>query len=178
MELITHALTGIFIQILCYIFFIFPLNLILTIIVGFFSHFFIDSLAKITYHTPEPHKEDKFWVAWHIITPVLAILLAIWVIIIGQIWFFLIGVIFANLVDILDWMIIRPYVSKHLDQVKEKYKEKPFIFHKYIDFIRDKVPPFKWFPNWNHEKKGVIIEIATITTLWISVYLMLPLINS
>ncbi|MFX0044059.1 MAG: hypothetical protein ACFE8L_14185, partial [Candidatus Hodarchaeota archaeon] len=65
MNLITHVLVGVFIQILFFEFFIFPFNFLLTIIFAFLSHFIVDALAKITYHTPEPHWDDKFWVSWN-----------------------------------------------------------------------------------------------------------------
>jgi len=170
MELITHLLTGILVQLACFIFFIFPLNIILTIIFGFLSHFLIDTLAKITYHTPEPHKEDKFWVAWHIITPVLAIILAIWVILIGKFWFFLLGTIAANAVDIWDWLILRP-----IQNPEAKFWGEKLYIHPTIDWIRDHL--FGWLPNWNYKKKGIIPEIITIVSLWVSIFLMIPLLS-
>ena len=67
MEDITHFLTGVLIQILFFMYFIFPFNILFTMVFAFLSHFLIDALAKITYHTPEALKGDKFWIIWHII---------------------------------------------------------------------------------------------------------------
>ncbi|GAG64386.1 unnamed protein product, partial [marine sediment metagenome] len=61
METITHNLVAVVIQILCFNFLRFPWNLTFTIFFAFISHIFVDAIAVITYHTPDPHKEDKFW---------------------------------------------------------------------------------------------------------------------
>ncbi|MGQ4874883.1 MAG: hypothetical protein ACP6IY_12525 [Promethearchaeia archaeon] len=171
MEAITHILTGIIIQILCFIYFVFPINWFMTAILAFFSHFLIDTLAKITYHTPEPHKEDKFWVIWHIITIALIfIVIAIFFFInVLLIAFFLYGAFFANLVDIWDWMILRP---KHNKFKKEnpngKFWGEKLYIHPIIDWIREK--PFFFLPNWNEKKKGVIFEILTLTILSLLIF--------
>jgi vacuolar-type H+-ATPase subunit I/STV1 len=172
MEAISHVLTGVLIQLLCYIFFTFPLNIIFTIIFAFLSHFLIDALAKFTYHTPEPHKEDTFWVVWHIITPLILVSAIIWSIIIGKFFFFLLGAFFANLVDIIDWGIYRPFLAEKRNP-EGSDEVKPYIMHRGIDFIRKKVPPFSWLPNLNENKKGVITEIAVIILLWGFVILLL-----
>ncbi len=173
MEGITHILTGMIVQILCFIYLAFPFNIIFTIIFGFFSHFVIDTLAKITYHTPEAHKDDKFWVAWHIITPVLCLVLIIWVAIVNLFWFFLLGAISANLVDVWDWVILRPKQNKLKEKdPKAKFWGENLFIHPAIDWIREK--PFSWLPNWNHEKKGVIVELITIVLLWVLNILLIP----
>ncbi len=169
MEMVTHIITGVLVQLICFIYFPLPLAILLTIILGFFSHFLIDSIAKATYHTPEPHKEDKFWVIWHIITAALNVVLLLWIIIINWIlfFFFLLGGVMANLVDIWDWMILRPKQRK----LKEKdpdanfWGEKLFL-HPYKDKFQ-KLPPFSWLPDWTYEKKGIIVEVFTISLLWI-----------
>ncbi|MHA1149782.1 MAG: hypothetical protein ACTSR8_16220 [Promethearchaeota archaeon] len=174
MEGITHILTGILIQLLCFIYFMFPFNFLLTLILAFFSHFLIDTLAKITYHTPDPHPEDKFWVIWHIITPALILILLIWVLIINWtlFFFFLLGVIAANFVDIWDWMLLRP---KH-NKLKKKNPEAKFwgenlYIHPIIDWIREHFIGF--LPNLNENKKGVLFEITIILILWVSVWYFL-----
>ena len=172
MEGITHILTGVLTQLLCFIFFPLPLAIIFTIIFGFFSHFITDSLAKMTYHTPEPHKEDKFWVIWHIITPALIVVLIIWIIIINWvlIFFFLLGALSANLVDLWDWVFLRPKQRKFkAENPDAKFWGDKWFIHPAIDWVREKVPPFTIMPDWNHEKKGVLIEIITIIILWILV---------
>ena len=165
MEAITHILTGILIQVLCFVFFPLPFNLILTIVLGFFSHFLIDALAKITYHTPAPHPEDKFWVAWHVITPLLVVVLIVWGILINKLLFFLIGGISANLVDIWDWGILRPIQSKKKKENPDTTWGEKYFIHDLIDKLRKGL--FSWLPNLNHEKKGVIPETLLIIVLWI-----------
>lgn len=172
MELVVHILAGALCQILCFMYFLFPFNILFTAIFAFLSHFIVDTLAKMTYHTPEPHKEDKFWVRWHIITPIITLIVVIWAIVIGQFWFFLLGAFFANLVDIWDWMIWRPLHNKRREDGEEKKYDEGYFFHKAIDWLREK--PFGWLPNWNYEKKGVIVELITIAVLWLSVILLLP----
>lgn len=165
MEGITHVLSGIFVQLMCFKYLVFPFNLIFTIILGFFSHFVIDTLAKLTYHTPESHKEDKFWVWWHIITLALALIVAVWMMIIGLFFFYLLGGIMANLVDIWDWTILRPIQNKKKKENPDSTWGEGYFIHPAIDWIRDKALSF--LPNLNRNKKGVINEIITITILWV-----------
>jgi len=165
MEAITHIIMGIFIQNLCFKYMVFPYNIIFTIIFAFFSHFIVDAFAKITYHTPEPHKEDKFWVVWHIITYALALVVAVWMMIIGMFLFYLLGAIFANFVDIWDWLILRPTQRKKQKENPESNWGEKFFIHPLIDKFRDKT--LFWLPNWNYERKGIIPEIITLISLWI-----------
>jgi hypothetical protein len=166
MEAVTHILTGVLIQILCFEYLPFPYNIILTIIIAFFSHFMIDALAKITYHTPEARLNDKFWVLWHIFIIALSVLVAIWFFI--PYW---LGLLSANLVDIWDWLILRNiqnFKSKSEDaKPEEKWGEKFFI-HPLIDKFRAKL--FFWLPNWNYKKRGVIPELILISALWTIIY--------
>jgi hypothetical protein len=169
MEAITHILTGIFIQVICFIYFIFPVNLIFTIIFAFFSHYLIDALAKITYHTPKAHPEDKVWVLWHLITPALIVVLLVWLLLIN--WMlvvvFMIGAIAANFVDIVDWLIFRAILKKD--------REKGYFLHDSIDIIRDKIPPFSWLPNWNQKYIGIIPEALIILIIWLTIFFTLPI---
>lgn len=178
MEAITHILTGVLIQIICFIYFVFPFNVILTIVFAFLSHFLIDTLAKATYHTPEPHKEDKFWVIWHIITLSLLPIVIIWIVLIdwSLFFFFLLGAIAANLVDIWDWMILRPKHNKfQSEHPEEKFWGENLYLHSVADWLREK--PFFWLPNLNEDKRGVLGEILTISILWILVIYFLPQLN-
>jgi hypothetical protein len=159
MEAITHILTGVVLQIISFKYTPFPWNYILTIVLSFFSHFLIDALAKITYHTPEPHKDDNFWVAWHIIILVASIGSAIYFFI--PYW---VGAIFANAVDLWDWAIMRRIQKRKKENENiDKWGEKYFIHYKIIDKIREKV--FFWLPNWNHNKYAIIPELIMIISL-------------
>ncbi len=158
MEAITHNLTGVLIQIVCFQFLIFPLNIIFTIVIGFFSHFIIDGLAKITYHTPDAMKEDKFWVWWHIIVIILSI--SSLIVFIVPFW---LGMLFANFVDIWDWLILRPLQNRKKKSVPNVTWGNNLYIHKVIDKFRDKT--LFWLPNLNFNKKGVIPEIILICLL-------------
>lgn len=171
MEGVTHILSGMVVQLLCFIFLPIPLAIIFTIILGFFSHFLIDTLAKITYHTPEAHKDDRFWVIWHICTPIILLVLIIWIILINMFWFFFLGGLCSLIVDIWDWGYIRPVQNKKKKLDPNSKWGVKYQIHPIIDKIRD--GPFSWLPNWNHERKGIIPEIITILLLWILVILLL-----
>ena len=171
MQAVTHLLTGIVIQILCFMYFTLPLNIIFTIVFAFLSHFMVDAFAIVTYHTPEPQKGDRFWSAWIIIMIVGAFVLVIWLIIIGLFWFYFLGGFFAILVDIVDWGILRPiqYKKKELDS--KSIWEEGYYFHKLIAKFREKT--LFWLPNWNYKRKGIIPEIIVITALSLIVFFLI-----
>ena len=164
MEAITHILTGVLIQILCFEYIPFPYNIIITVILAFFSHFLIDALAKITYHTPDARWKDPFWVIWHVIIFASSIFAAIWLLVYS--WALVLGMVCANLVDIWDWAILRNIQkikeSPENDSSGEKWGEKYFI-HPLIDKFRKKA--FFWLPNWNYKKRGIIPELFLISGL-------------
>ena len=149
MQAITHFTVGIIIQILFYKI-LFPIGLILTIILSFFSHFLVDAVTKITYHPSEPKKEDKFWVTYHAVIIPAAIVVLIWF------WNpFWLAMVCATLVDIWDWGVLRGiyYLKKDPDW----FHPKRFRIHTIIDKFRNKI--FYWLPDWNEKKYGIIPEI-------------------
>ena len=164
MNLQTHVLTGILIQIFCFKIFIFPFDIIFTILFAFLSHFIVDAFVLFTYHTPDPQKGDIFWLSWQIITygsgAILILLFLPYVI----------GILFANLIDIIDWLILR-----QIHRVKAKTEEidwnKNYFFHSIVEKIR-KYTLF-WLPNWNYEKKAVISEIIIDFGLIIGIFLLI-----
>lgn len=161
MQALTHFQTGILIQILCFMFLIFPFNIIFTIIFAFLSHFIVDAFAKITFHPPEPLQEDyKFWKAWGIIIIVATIAFVIWFIAIGLFWFYFWGGFFSVLVDIVDWGILRPIQYRRNKSETKSIWTEGYFFHKMIDKFREKT--LFWLPNWNYKRKGVIPEIIII----------------
>jgi len=164
-ELITHNLVGVTIQILCFSLLIYPLNFIFTMIFAFISHYLIDILSKFTYHTPEARKDDKFWVTWHIIILIASIASLI-------IFFpFWLGMLFANLVDIWDWLILRP-IQKRIKKSKPDSKwGDNLYFHKGVDWLRDKL--FSKFPNWNYKRQAIIFELVIIALLILTICLLL-----
>ncbi|MHA1688125.1 MAG: hypothetical protein ACTSUN_02135 [Promethearchaeota archaeon] len=158
MEAMTHNLTGVCIQILCFKYFLTPYNYIFTMLFAFLSHFLIDALSKITYHTPEARKEDKFWVIWHVI--ILGVSIASFAIFILEFW---IGMLFANLIDIWDWLIIRNIQNHKRKKDPESNWCQHCFFHPLADVLRDKL--FFFLPNLNYKRIGIVPEIIILGLL-------------
>ena len=165
MNLITHVLMGVLIQISFFMLFTFPFNFIFTILIAFLSHFIIDAFSKITYHTPEPHWDDKFWVSWNI-----SVRVAGYIAIIFFIPYYL-GILFANLPDLWDWTIVRRIQKRRNKNGKIDYHHNNF-FHRMVDKIREKT--LFWLPDWIYEKKAVIVEIIIIIALIIGIIVLIP----
>jgi hypothetical protein len=164
METITHNLFAVIVQILCFKFVFFPFNIILTIILAFLSHIFIDAIGIITYHTPEIQR-DKFWIVWHVIIYFLSILSI--VIFVIPFW---LGLLCANLFDLWDWFILRPIQNKKKKNVPETKWGEKYYFHRIIDATRNKL--FYWLPKWNYKKGGILIEIIIIIILTIFIIIL------
>jgi len=163
MIIITHLLAGILIQVLCFKAFYFPLDFLLTMLLAFLSHFLLDAFVEITYHTPDPQKGDKFWLTWRIFDYGVSIILLVLFIP------YILGMILANIVDIIDWGILRP-IHRRKDE-KENYNwNKNYVFHTIIAKIRKKF--LFWLPNWKYKKFGIIPEILIMIILFILIILM------
>jgi hypothetical protein len=135
-------------------------------ILAFLSHFLSDALSKITYHTPEPHKEDKFWVSWHIILLSLSIVSTI--IFIIPFW---LGILFVNIPDIIDWFILRPIDNRKNEENPELKWRKSYLFHPIANWIRKNV--FFWLPDWTYKKASISIEISIIIILSICIFFII-----
>jgi len=153
METITHNLIAVFIQILCFLYFIFPLNVIFTIIFAFLSHIIIDALSVITYHTPDPQKGDKFWLIWHYFIYVVSLFSI--VIFIIPYW---LSMLFANIIDLWDWFILRPIQKKIRNKNPESKWGDKYYLHRIVDWVRKKL--FYWLPNRIYKKSGILVEIS------------------
>jgi hypothetical protein len=164
LETITHNLIAVFIQIICFQFFFFPLNIIFTIIFAYCSHIIVDAFSIITYHTPEAHKDDKFWLIWHIIIYALSgVSIVIFII---PFWLCIISV---NIMDIWDWFIVRPIQNRKKRKNPEKQWENPLYLHGSVDWVRKNL--LFWLPRWNYKKGGIIVEIGVIIIFSILVIL-------
>ena len=161
LELLTHNLVGILIQILCFRYLIFPIDLIFTVFFAYLSHLIIDALSKITYHTPDVQKQDRFWLIWHIIIYDISILSVILFAV--PYW---LSLIFANIHDIWDWYILRP-IQKRRERKGLKIWGKNLYFHRSVDWVRDNF--FSWLPRWNYKKGGIVVELLLIIVflIWI-----------
>jgi len=160
MQAISHFLVGIIIQIVLIEIFP-PLGLILVMIVAFFSHFLVDSFARMTYHMKEAQPHDKFWVIYHIIIIAAAAIVLIYF------WIpFWIGMGFSVLIDIYDWGFIRGIRKLKKDPLwLQRYE-----IHPLIDKFRSKF--FMWLPDWNAKYYGVIPEAILIILLLIIIILL------
>lgn len=160
MQAITHFLVGIIIQMLLITFYP-PFNIILIIVLAFFSHFLVDSVAKMTYHLKEAQPHDKFWVIYHIIiyTASGIVLVYFW----NPYWWAM-GI--ASIIDIYDWVFIRGI---------RKLKKNPlwlegYEIHPFIDKFREKF--FRWLPDWNEKRFAVIPEAILIAILLVIIYFL------
>jgi hypothetical protein len=162
MQAITHNLAGILIQIFCFSFLIFPFNVIFTIILGIVWHFLLDLFVNITYHTPEPQFHDKFWVTWHIIIFLSTVVTTVYFFIP-----FFLGMLSANLVDIIDWIILRGY-RKIKSNKNSRENKKYYYLHDFLKVVRDKL--MYWMPDWKYRKLAIIPEIILIIVLIILIF--------
>ena len=162
---ITHLLAGILIQILSFKFFAFPINFLFTILFAFLSHFILDAFVNITYHTPDPQKGDKFWLFWRVFDLSGTAIIAI-------IFFFpyVLGMLFANMMDIIDWLILRPIYRKKVGQEEFDW-DKNLGFHDLIAKFREKL--LFWLPNWRYKKYGIISELIIISGFLIFIIILL-----
>jgi hypothetical protein len=169
LETITHNLVAIIIQILCFNSLNFPWNIIFTIILAFISHIIVDTFSVITYHTPEAQKGDKFWLIWHYI--IYAISLFSIVIFFIPYW---LSMLFANIMDLWDWFILRPIQKKVINKNPESKWGDKYYFHRIVDWVREKL--FFWLPKRNYKKSGVVIEILLICGLSLVIITLLVLV--
>jgi len=155
LETITHNLIAVYIQILCFQFLLFPFNVIVTIIFAYLSHIIVDGFSIITYHTPNAHKDDRFWLIWHIIIYALSAFSI--VIFIIPFW---LSIISANIMDLWDWFIARPIQRRKKKKDPESEWKNPLYLHSSVDWFREKL--LFWLPRWTYKKGGVVIEITVI----------------
>ena len=150
MQLPTHVIFGVIIQLLVYQFYphadIF--FLVSVFLIAFISHFIIDSLAIMTYHPPE-RQHTNFWLYWHIFVYVSGILLILIALISNPL--FIVGILGANLPDLWDWVLLRWIL---------KSENKKLYIHKYANKIRSL---FKnHVPDLSYNTIGIIPEFILI----------------
>ncbi|NVM29559.1 MAG: hypothetical protein HWN65_12025 [Candidatus Helarchaeota archaeon] len=160
MQAVSHFLVGIIIHFLL-IDILPPIGVILVIIMAFFSHFLVDSFARMTYHFKEAQPQDKFWIIYHIIiiTAGAVVLIYFW----NPFW---LAMGASVLIDIYDWGVIRGVRKLKKDPTwMEGYE-----IHPLIDKFRTKF--FLWLPDWNEKRRGVIPEAILITILLIIIWFL------
>ena len=113
---------------------------------SFASHYLIDPSAIITYHPPEADWKDPFWVTYHVFVYIGAIICLVFFLV--EYWW---AIIAANLVDIIDWGILRGI-----------FKKGP-VLHTASDKVRKFL--YKNTPNWTYKKWTIIIEFGIVGVL-------------
>ena len=159
MQAITHFFSGVFLSAFLTAF-VQPtwLAFVLLFPAGIGLHFLIDALAFLTYHPPVALKDDKFWVAWHVIVYAgsVAVAVVFWV---PHFW----AMLAAMIPDICDWLIIRPACQLRGKPITGDPKELPrFMFHHWIARFRTRC--FPWLPDWTLRRAAVVPEIA----IWVA----------
>ena len=161
MQLPTHLIAGILSQYFIVIMIPTPtlLAVLLVAIIAFCSHFFLDGLARLTYHPPE-RIHDNFWLTWHIFVYLTGITIII--LFFRDYW---LGMLFTNLPDLWDWYTLRNIASR---------KNQPdwgrrYYLHPIADKIRQIF--FSWMPNLNYRKVGILPELSLII-LWIGLTIL------
>lgn len=163
LQLPTHLIVGILIQYAISSYFPTPewLSVTLIIVFAFFSHFFVDAAAKITYHPPE-RINDNFWLIWHVFLLSLGI-----IIILVFMWKYALGMLFANLVDIWDWFTIRKIANRK----GQPEWGKRYYLHPIADKIRATF--FYWLPNMSYKRIGILPE-TILFVVWFTFVLFNP----
>jgi hypothetical protein len=71
--------------------------------------------------------------------------------------------IFANIIDIWDWLILRPIQKRIRKKNPESKWGEKYYLHRTVDWVRNTL--FFWLPVRNYKKSGIMIEIFIIITL-------------
>lgn len=107
-------------------------------VTAFLSHGFLDKLANLTYHPPEPNFRSPVWVGYHlfVLSATIAFLM---------IWWkrFKWGIIFACVPD-LDWVFIHGReILQRLFHFRSHFYAHPYI-HWLDGYIWEHVPPLSF----------------------------------
>lgn len=162
----THILTGVIIQksfegskhprvALCF-----------TAAIAFLSHGFLDKLANLTYHPPEPDFHSPLWVGYHLFLVLATVaFLVLW-------WRrFKWGIIFACLPDV-DWIFIHGrQVADRIFHTQSDFYPHPYI-HELDGYIWEHFPPFSFvtpfldrLPNLRHDAWACVFEFVLVAAL-------------
>jgi len=123
-------------------------------LVAFLSHGILDSLARFTYHPPEPIA-NEFWISYHVIMVVLTIYIFL------RYWTkYKLGLVFSILPD-LDWLIL--YSSKLLS-IQTPLWSQPLL-HKISFGFLGSLPQLSFLnslPDWSLDEKAAILEMVPL----------------
>jgi len=138
----------------------------LTAMVAFLSHGFLDKLANLTYHPPQPDFRNPFWVGYHSLVVVATVAFAV-------LWWkkFKWGIIFACLPD-LDWVFIHGReLLQFLFSAQIGFYRHPYL-HQADGYLWEHVPPLTFvahgldrLPNLRHYPLACLSEVLLIAIL-------------
>ncbi len=160
MQGLTHILMGIFIFTYLKGRIKKPYDIILIIVLSFFSHSILDAVAIATYHPPNALLDDPFWWTFHILDySILAIFVIYYF---KKCWYAMAA---ADLPDLWDWFMVRPIADWIL---KDPSLAERLYIHQYI-FIIPSVC-FAWLPDLRMEPIGIIPEIIVDLILFLLIF--------
>ena len=129
-------------------------QIIFIAILAVLSHYLLDCIAISTYHPYEAHKDDKFFMIFHIVYAYgLSIFIFIWFF--NDFWWVM---LFSILPDIIDWYIMRAILHKGP------------VVHPSIDKVRDTL--FSWLPDLKEKKWAVVNEFIVAGAIGIGIILL------
>ena len=130
------------------------IQIILIAVLAVLSHDLSDCIAISTYHPYKPHKDDVFFMIFHIIYAyALSGFLFIWFF--KDYWWVM---LFSILPDIIDCYILRALFHKDP------------IYHRHVDKMRDAL--FSWLPDLKEKKWAVIFEFIFAGAIGVSIILL------
>ena len=138
----------------------------LTAAVAFLSHGFLDKLANLTYHPPQPDFRSIFWVGYHLFVVVATIAFVL-------LWWkkFKWGILFACLPD-LDWVFIHGGDILHkLFHVQIRFYRHPYL-HQADGYLWEHIPPLSFvahgldrLPSLRHDPLACLFELLLVAIL-------------
>ncbi len=154
----THILAGVIIQKCCARKKFGVAGLVVTAIVAFLSHGFLDKLANLTYHPAHADFHSVIWVSYHAAVLVATIIfLCIWW---RRYW---VGILFAMLPD-LDWVFIHGQEILH---IKIPFYQQPHLHH-FLHWIYAQVPALSVLdrlPKWRENPWAIAGEVVLVAVL-------------
>ena len=124
------------------------------------AHWFLDKLARYTYHPSQPLIDDWFWILYHIIVTFLTVYIFV------TYWRkYKAGLLFSLLPD-LDWIILYP--------LRWIFPQNPYlndsVLHRTVFIFFDRLPLFKlmsFIPNRTLGRAGALWEFILLGILFL-----------
>jgi len=158
----THLVTGILIQKSLRKIRPMPLQYSAVVALAVLSHGILDKLAKATFHPPAPLVKDWLWVISHLTFAILTICIIV------KFWRgYKLSMICSVLPD-LDWVL-----RFGLNLFSLGFQEPPLhtLLNRFIGIF---IPAKIWdvLPNWNLERKGLIVEAVLFAMLLVCIHVL------